>query len=86
MPTLGQALTQIREMEGRAAVYRAAVSHFRLRYISRDSADAAAQLKNSDGSPVAEVVIEAVANSLEQEAEDLEQAVRAAKATKVSDE
>lgn len=86
MPTLGQALVQVREMEGRAATYRTAASYLRMRYIGRDSTPAVAQIRAADNSPVGEDVIEAAVNAMEQEAKELEQAVRAAKAVPVGDE
>ena len=85
MPTLGDSITQVRDMEGRAAVLRAVTSHLRTKYISRDSTPALAQMRARDGSAVSEAVIVNTANELEGEALQLENAVKAAKATEVGD-
>ena len=85
MPTLGESITQVREMEGRSVVLRNVASHLRTRYIARDSTPAMAQMRSPDGSPVAEDVIENQATEFEREAASLEKAVKAAKAAEVSD-
>lgn len=84
MPTLGDQIVQIREMEGRAAVLRALSSHLRVRYISRDSANAVARILSGDGSAVSEEVVETVARELDSEAAEIDKATRAAKTTEVS--
>lgn len=86
MPTVGETMSQVREMEGRAAVKRALASYLRMRYISRDSAKAVAQVPGPDGSPVSEEVIESEARGLEAEAKEIDIATRAAKMVEVSDE
>ena len=86
MPTVGETIAQVREMEGRAAVKRALAGYLRMRYVSRDSAAAVAQVRGPDGSAVSEEVIETEARSLEAEAKEIEQAVKAAKTVEVSDE
>jgi hypothetical protein len=85
VPTLGESITQVRDMEGRAVVLRTVASHLRTKYVSRDSTPALAQMRSPDGSPVIEAVIENTAGEFEREAAQLEQAVKAAKATEVSD-
>jgi hypothetical protein len=85
VPTLGESITQIRDMEGRAVVLRTVASHLRTKYLMRDSTPALAQMRSSDGSPVIEAVVELTAAEFESEAASLEKAVKAAKATEVSD-
>ena len=85
MPTLGESITQVREMEGRAVVLRSVASHLRTKYVARDSTPAVAQMRSTDGSPVPEAVIENQASEFEREATSLEKAVRAAKSAEVSD-
>ena len=84
--TVGETMAQVREMEGRAAVKRALAGYLRMRYVSRDSTTAVAQVRGPDGSAVSEEVIESEARSLESEAKEIETAVKAAKATELSDE
>jgi len=86
MSTVGETIAQVREMEGRAAVKRALAAYLRMRYISRDSAAAVAQVKGPDGSAVSEEVIESEARALESESKEIDTAVKAAKTAEVSDE
>ncbi len=86
MPTLGDTIAQVREMEGRASVKRAMANYLRMRYLSRDSGRAVAAIQGSDGSAVSEEIVEAEARSLEEEAKEIDRAVRAAKLVEVSDE
>lgn len=83
MPTLGEALNQVREMEARVAVKRGLLNFLRMRYIGRDSADALAQFRVADGSPAPQAVVELEAQSIEEEIAELERAVRAAKTVEV---
>ena len=69
--TLQKALTQVRDGQARIAVNLAIVSWLRLRYISRDAADASAKFKMPDGSPVPEEAIILVAADLEDENSEL---------------
>ncbi len=85
MPTLGESITQVREMEGRSIVLRTVASYLRTRYLSRDSTPAVAQMRATDNSPVSEAVIEVQAMEFEREAASLEKAVKAAKAAEVRD-
>jgi hypothetical protein len=85
MPTLGDSISQVRDMEDRAAVLRTAVSHLRTKYVSRDSTPALAQMRTQAGFPVNESVIVNTALELEREAKELEDAVKAAKATELGD-
>lgn len=85
MPTLGDSITQVRDMEGRVAVLRTVVSHLRTKYVGRDSTPAMAQIRAADGSAVGEAVVVNIVREFENEASELEGAVRAAKLMEVSD-
>lgn len=86
MPTVGEMLVQVRELESRAAVKRMLASYLRLRYIGRDATAPVAKIANEDGSSVPEEVVESEARLLEEEATSIEKAVKAAKAGEVSSE
>ena len=83
MPTIGEMLVQVREMESRAAVKRVLAGYLRLRYVGRDSSPAVARIANGDGSSVSEEVVESEARLLEEEAVSIEKSMRAAKAGEV---
>jgi hypothetical protein len=69
--TLGEAMAEIKELEGKAAVHTAAVSYFRTRYLRRDSDMPTATLKNPDNSPVDPEIIELMCTTWEEEAEEM---------------
>ena len=69
--TLNEMITEVKELEGKAATYQVCASHLRTRYLSRDSNNAITRVRNADGSPVDEAVIELVAAQLEEEAEEM---------------
>lgn len=69
--TLNEMIEEVKELEGKAATFSACASHLRTRYLGRDSTSALARIRNSDGSPVEEAVIELVAAQFEEEAEEM---------------
>lgn len=86
MPSVGDKLKQVRETEGRVAAKRTAAGYLRMRYLSRDSAPAVAQIRMPDGSAVSEDVIESEAQLLEREALDQERSIKAVREIEVADD
>lgn len=56
--TIGEVMSEVTELEQRAAVQEAVSNYLRGRYLSRDSGAALSQI-DCNGAPVPEVVIEA---------------------------
>jgi hypothetical protein len=67
--TVGEAATEIRELEEKAAVQSALASYLRTRYLPRDSISAQAKLP-CQGSSVSEAIIEEIAQELESGAKE----------------
>ena len=86
MPNLNDALRTIHSLQGAAAVKTALASYLRFRYLSRDSSDAIAQIKDAEGRPVSESVIEAEARALESEAKEMMKTINAMGVVEVADE
>lgn len=79
--TIGEALEDLRELEGRTAVLETAVSYLKTRYVGRDSSMPIAQIKHPDGSPVGSAVVELVCQSLEDEIQEMKEAAAAWRGT-----
>jgi hypothetical protein len=82
--TIGQAVEELKELDGKVAVLTAAIGYFRTRYIGRDSSMPIAQLKGRDGSPVDEAIIELQVNAWEDEVRDMEETAVSYRAEPVS--
>lgn len=74
--TLGQVISELRELEERAAIHRVLSSYIRTRYLPRDSM--AAQMKiPCNNAPVSPSMLELLAQELDDGATEMEKAAKA---------
>lgn len=75
--TIGEALDELRELEGKAAVINACISYLKTRYVGRDSSMPIAQIQHPDGSAVPSAIVEMVCNAWEDDVRDMEETAAA---------